>query len=441
MGVTPNSSIEAFKRKAATSDFQVGVLGLGYVGLPLAIQFAKSGFRVVGVDINSEKTEILNRGESYIDDVPGEEVASLVKSEKFRATDDLDVLSQLDSISVCVPTPLSKFREPDLSSVALAGEEIKNHLRKEQLVVLESTTYPGTTEEMFLPILEESGLKVGEDFFLAFSPERVDPGRRDFMIHNTPRVLGGVTESCLEAAMTVYGRAIETVVPVSSPKAAEMTKLLENTFRSVNIALANEVAFMCDRLGIPVFEVIRAAASKPFGFLPFFPGPGLGGHCLPIDPLYLSWKLKSLNYEARFIGLADEINRSMPTYLVNKITDALNRHSKPVNMARILLLGIAYKKDVDDTRESPALDILNALIVRNASVNYHDPFVPILDVEGIRMASVPLDDEVLSETDCAVIVTDHSQIDYERLVRSVPLVVDARDATDGFRHLGDVVTI
>lgn len=429
------------KKKAEQRRLRIGVVGLGYVGLPLAIRFAAAGYDVTGIELSEEKVAALGRGESYIDDVSREEIEAALASGRFRATTDLSALETVHSISICVPTPLSKFREPDLAAVREAGGSLSEHLQPGQLVVLESTTYPGTTEEMLQPLLESSGLKAGEDFFLAFSPERIDPGRQDFKVGNTPRVIGGVTPACTEAAKTVYAAAIEEMVLVSSPRAAEMVKMLENTFRSVNIALVNEVAMMCDRLEIPVFEVIQAAATKPFGFMPFYPGPGLGGHCVPIDPLYLSWKMRSLDYRARFIELAEEVNRSMPGYVLGKVFDALNRHRKAVNGSEILILGVAYKKDVDDVRESPAFDIIRGLIQQGAKVSYHDPFVPVFQYAENEMLSVAVDEATLGEFDCAVIVTDHTTVDYARIVASVPVVVDARNATAGLHHLGDVVTI
>ena len=433
--------LSELKTRAAGEDFTAAVIGLGYVGLPLAARFLEAGYRVLGIDLDRDKLSALERGESYVDDVDPTTIAEAIKSGRLVPTDQLERVSDADSISICVPTPLSKFREPDLASLLSVGRQLGRCLKPSQLVVLESTTYPGTTEEMLQPLLEVDGLKVGQDFFLAFSPERIDPGRTDFVVRNTPRVIGGVTPACTEAAVAVYSRAIDKIVPVSSSRCAEMVKMLENTFRSVNIGLVNEVAIMCDRLHIPVFEVIEAAASKPFGFMPFLPGPGLGGHCIPIDPLYLSWKMRTLDYRARFIELAEEINRSMPDYVVAKVSEALNRHRKAVNGAKILILGVAYKRDIDDVRESPAADVIRGLSVRGAVLCYHDPFVPQLQVHSLDLESIELDDERLRELDCAVIVTDHSGVDYRRVVATVPVVVDARNATAGFRDLGDVTTI
>jgi len=429
------------KARAAGDEFTAAVIGLGYVGLPLAIRFVEAGYRVLGIDLDRAKLNALERGESYVDDVPEGKVAAAIENGRLIPTDQLERVAEAGSISICVPTPLSKFREPDLAALVSVGQRLGGCLRKAQLVVLESTTYPGTTEEMLLPLLERDDLKVGRDFFLAFSPERIDPGRTDFTVGNTPRVIGGVTPACTEAAIAVYSRAIEQIVPVSSSRCAEMVKMLENTFRSVNIGLVNEIAIMCDRLDIPVFEVIEAAASKPFGFMPFLPGPGLGGHCIPIDPLYLSWKMRTLDYRARFIELAEEVNRSMPDYVVAKVFEALNRHRKSVNGARILILGVAYKRDIDDVRESPAADVIRGLSARGAELCYHDPHVPELHVHSLDLTSVPLTDELLQGLDCAVIVTDHSKVDYRRVVSTVSVVVDARNATAGFRDLGDVITI
>jgi len=409
---------------------QVGILGLGYVGLPLSVEFAAAGLPVVGFDLSSSKVEAVNRGESYIKDVPGERLAPLTRSGRLRATTDFEALGACDAVVICVPTPLSKTKDPDLSMVVEASKAIAARLRPGQLVVLESTTYPGTTEELILPILTEGGLRVGQDFFLAFSPERVDPGNGSFNTRNTPKVIGGFTAACSRMARALYGRAIDTLVPVSSPRAAEMVKLLENTFRSVNIGLVNEVALMCERLGIDVWEVIDAASSKPFGFMPFYPGPGLGGHCIPIDPFYLSWKLKTLNYRARFIELAGEVNSAMPEHVCSRIADALNDRCKSVKGSRILVLGVTYKKDIDDVRESPALDVLRILERRGARVGYNDPYVPHLELNETRLASQDLLPAV-READAVVIVADHSSYPYREIVEAAQVVVDTRNATRG----------
>lgn len=436
----PADLIDDIRKRVASRDIAVAVVGLGYVGLPLAHRFADVGFRVTGLDEDEDRVGRVNRGDSYIADVRSSALAEVVAEGRLRATRDDVALADADLISICVPTPLSKFREPDLSAVVKVGERIASRLRRGHVVVLESTTYPGTTEELLLPLLSASGLHPGEDFFLAFSPERVDPGREDYTISNTARVIGGVTPRCTRAAAAIYGAAIDPIVEVSSARCAEMVKMLENTFRSVNIGLVNEIALMCDRLGIPVFEVVRAAASKPFGFMPFWPGPGLGGHCIPIDPLYLSWKMRSLDYRARFIELAEEVNRSMPLHVVDKVFRALNSVGLPVRGSKVLILGVAYKPDVDDVRESPAIDVINRLQVLEADIRYHDPFVPRIEVGGREWRSMPLDD-ALRGADCGVIVTNHRAVDYERVVRECRVVVDARDATAGLRHLGRVTTI
>lgn len=407
----------------------VGVIGLGYVGLPLAVEFANAGFRVVGIDIDQRKVDAVNAKTSYIQDVATEEVAKLVEVGRLRATSDFSALKEIDAVSICVPTPLRKTKDPDISYIMAAVEEIVKYLHPLQLIVLESTTYPGTTDEAILPELLKTGLHVGKDFLLAFSPERVDPGNARFNTKNTPKVLGGVTPECLEIAKLLYEQAIGSIIPVSSTKSAEMVKLLENTFRSVNIGLVNEIAVMCDKLGVNVWEVIEAAATKPFGFMPFYPGPGLGGHCIPIDPYYLAWKMKTLNYNARFIELAGEINASMPEYVVNKVVDALNNLEKSVKGSRILLLGIAYKRDINDVRESPALDVFRILEKKGAIVCYNDPYIPKFAEDGISFASCALSEELLTSVDCVVLVTDHSSYDYQWLVERSKIFVDTRNAT------------
>ncbi len=418
----------------------VGVIGLGYVGLPLAVEFAEAGFNVVGVDPLTGKVERLNKGESYIPDVPTERVAKLVEAGRLRASTSYDDLREADAVLICVPTPLRKTKDPDMSYIYQATDALAKVVHKDMVIVLESTTYPGTTEEVIVPRLTgDNGLKVGEDVFIAFSPERVDPGNKKYGTHNTPKVVGGVTEACREVVVTLYSAAIEKVIPVSSPKTAEMVKLLENTFRAVNIGLVNEMAIMCDKLGVNVWEVIEAAATKPFGFMAFYPGPGLGGHCIPIDPLYLSWKLKALNYNARFIELASEINTSMPYYVVDKIADALNDDGKAVRGSKVAVLGVAYKKDIDDVRESPALDIIHLLREKGAEVSYHDPFIPSIRLDGGVMHSVDLTPEWLAEADCAVLVTDHTAFDWQWLLDHTDLLVDTRNATRGYSGKARVV--
>jgi UDP-N-acetyl-D-glucosamine dehydrogenase len=407
----------------------VAVLGLGYVGLPLAVVFAESGFKVTGIDPIAEKVDQIKAGKSYILDIEDAQISKLVKAGNLTATTDYSVLTDIDAVSICVPTPLRKTGDPDLSFILSVSESLKEYVHQGMVIVLESTTYPGTTREMILPKLEEdSNLKVGEDFFLAFSPERVDPGRKDWTTTNTPKVLGGITPTCLEVAKAWYSGALETVVPVSSAEVAEMAKLLENTFRMINIGMVNEMALMCDRLGVDVWEVIEAAATKPFGYMKFLPGPGLGGHCIPIDPLYLSWKLKTVNYSARFIELASEINTSMPRYTVTKIQDTLNTHKKALNGSKILVLGVAYKPDIDDLRESPALDIIHLLGQKGAQVSYHDPYIKALNHEEIKMQSVSDLDSAVKAADCVVIVTNHSNYDYKKILADANLIVDTRNA-------------
>jgi UDP-N-acetyl-D-glucosamine dehydrogenase len=425
-----NENRVRLEEKIRRGEARLGTLGLGYVGLPLSVEFAEAGLPVTGFDLSTGKVEAVNRGESYIKDVPTERLAAVVRAGRLRARADFELLSECEAIIICVPTPLGKTKDPDLTMVVEAARAISKHLHAGQLVVLESTTYPGTTEELIQPILEEGGLRAGESFFLAFSPERVDPGNARFNTRNTPKIIGGVTADCTQVARMLYAKAIDTVIAVSSTRAAEMVKLLENTFRSVNIGLVNEVALMCERLKVDVWEVIEAAATKPFGFMPFFPGPGLGGHCIPIDPLYLSWKLKMLNYRARFIELAGEINSGMPEYVVQRVADALNDRQKSVKGSHILILGVAYKRDVDDVRESPALDILKLLESRGAHVSYNDPHVPELKADGTTMRSEELLPAV-RRADLVVIVTDHGSFSYRDIVENAQVVLDTRNATKG----------
>jgi len=420
-----NNLLKKIKNRKA----RVGIIGLGYVGLPLAVEYAEEGFSVIGLDISKQKVAMVNSARSYIDDIPNDRLTGLVKSGKLTATFDPALIKRMDTVSICVPTPLSKTKDPDISYILSAVEWIKRYLHKEMLIILESTTYPGTTEDMILPLLESSGLKVGRDFYLAFSPERVDPGNPVFATKNTPRVVGGITPRCTKAAKLFYEQAIENVVPMSSTKAAEMVKLLENTFRAVNIGLVNEVALMCDRLDINVWEIIDAAASKPFGFMPFYPGPGLGGHCIPIDPHYLSWKLKSLNYYARFIELAGDINSRMPEYVVERIRRTLNNQSKSVKKSKILVLGVTYKKDIMDTRESPALDVIKLLHEEGARIYYNDPQVPEIRLNNLRLKSSRLTKSGLKSADLVVILTDHTSYDYQKIVDNAQLLFDARNAT------------
>lgn len=408
------------------------VIGLGYVGLPLAVEFARAGFGVLGIDIDERRRTALAGGQSYIADVPDTTVAALVHAGRLRPSPEIGPTDEPDTINICVPTPLGKTRDPDLSLVVSAARTVKDHLRPGMLIVLESTTYPGTTQEIIQPILEETGLKAGFDFFLAFSPERVDPGNRIWTTTNIPKVVGGLSTDCTELACALYGTTIDRVVRVSSPRAAEMVKMLENTFRAINIGVVNETALMCEGMGIDVWEVIEAAATKPFGFMPFHPGPGIGGHCLPVDPAYLSWKVRQTGIEARFIELAREVNEGMPHHVVEKIGDALNESGKAIKSASILLMGIAYKRDVSDIRESPALEVMSLLLRKGARVSYHDEHIPSLSGDswtgGLQMNSVPYTKELVVEFDCVVVLTDHAGIDYEDLAAHARLVVDTRNA-------------
>jgi UDP-N-acetyl-D-glucosamine dehydrogenase len=426
---------EELKRLVETKQARVGVIGLGYVGLPLAVEFARRGMRSVGFEVDARKADSINRGESYIPDVPSDALASVVSAERLHATTDFDELSACDAIIICVPTPLRKTKEPDISYILAAAEEITKRLRHGQLVILESTTYPGTTDEVLLPMFEAKGLKLDEDFLLAFSPERVDPGNPQFHTDNIPKVVGGCTDDSTEAAAALYGQIVKEVHPVTSARVAEAAKLLENTFRAVNIGMANEMARLCYHLGIDTWEVIRAAATKPFGFMPFYPGPGIGGHCIPLDPHYLSWKARQHGFDSRFIGLAEEVNSRMPEHVVTLVTDALNDDRKSLNGARVLVLGVAYKKDIDDVRESPALSIIDRLRAKGAEVRYHDPFVREVRFDdahtvagGAPLQSVALTDEEMRAADCCVIVTDHSNVDYKNVCALSKLIVDTRNA-------------
>jgi UDP-N-acetyl-D-glucosamine dehydrogenase len=426
---------EEIKSLIEKKQARVGVIGLGYVGLPLAVEFARKGLRAVGFEVDARKVELINRGESYIPDVPSDALAGVVSSERLHATVDFDELAACDAIIICVPTPLRKTKEPDISYILAASGEIQKRLRHGQLVILESTTYPGTTDEVLLPMFEEKGLKLDEDFLLAFSPERVDPGNPQFHTDNIPKVVGGCTDDSTEVAAMLYGQIVKDVHPVTSARVAEAAKLLENTFRAVNIGMANEMARLCYALGIDTWEVIRAAATKPFGFMAFYPGPGIGGHCIPLDPHYLSWKARQHGFDSRFIGLAEEVNSRMPEHVVALVTDALNEERKSLNGSRVLVLGVAYKKDIDDVRESPALSIIDRLRAKGADVRYHDPFVSEVRFDdahtvagGEPLQTVELTDEELRSSDCCVIVTDHSPVDYGRVCELSSLIVDTRNA-------------
>ncbi len=432
--VDPSASLTAadvLAEKIRSRTARVGVVGLGYVGLPLAVEYAEAGYHVTGIDLSEGKVARINAGDSYIGDVPSSAVEHLAGSGKLRATTDFSAIRDLDTINICVPTPLRKTKDPDMSYIVAATEEIAKYFHPGMLVILESTTYPGTTDELVLPMLEKSGLKVGTDFFLCFSPERVDPGNVKFQTKNIPKVVGGTTPACTSLGQLFYSQALETVVPVSSTQVAEMVKLLENTFRMINIGLVNEMAIMCDGMGINVWEVIEAAATKPFGFMPFFPGPGLGGHCIPIDPFYLSWKTKQSGIEARFIELAGYINGQMPHFVVTKVQNALNDVGKALKGSKVHIYGVAYKRDIEDVRESPALDIIHLLQKRGAIISFSDPHVPEIRLEnGTLLAQ---DSAALKTADCAVIVTDHASFDYKALVADAALIVDTRNALKSFK--------
>ncbi|MGI6250576.1 MAG: nucleotide sugar dehydrogenase [Anaerolineaceae bacterium] len=407
----------------------IGVIGLGYVGLPLAVTFAGSGFTVTGIDPDKAKVDMINSGESYILDITPSVLRKYTDTGKIRATTDYAVLSEIDAVAICVPTPLHKTGDPDMSYITSAGHDLAPYLHRGMVIILESSTYPGTTRELVLPALTaENDLVVGEDFFLAFSPERVDPGRTDWTTYNTPKVIGGITPACTEVACAWYSKALETIVPVSTAEVAEMTKLLENTYRMINISMVNELAQMCHRLGIDVWEVIDAADTKPFGFMKFSPGPGMGGHCIPVDPLYLSWKMKTINYNARFIELASDIDTNMPRYVVSRIQDALNRYKKAINGSQILVLGVAYKPNVNDLRESPALDIIHLLREKGAIVSYYDPHVPELNTDGIELTSEKDLASAAAEADMVAIITNHSKVDYAMLHEHAQVIFDARNA-------------
>ena len=415
------------KEKILEKKAQIGVVGVGYAGLPLAMEFARSGFKVHGIDVDDEKVKDLNEGKSHIEDVKDDILQFAIRAGCFEAHSDYEVVSELDCVILCVPTPLRQTKDPDISYIVNAAQAVKKHLHQDMLIVLQSTTYPGTTEEVVRAEFESEDVQIGKDLFLGFSPERIDPGNLKYTIKNTPKIVGGITPQCTEMAKTLYEQVIDRVIPVSSAAAAEMVKLLENTFRAVNIGLVNEIAIMCEKLGISVWEVIEAAASKPFGFMPFSPGPGLGGHCIPIDPLYLSWKLRMLNYNARFIELASEVNTQMPEYCVYRIVGVLNRNQKCVNGTKVLLIGLTYKQDVSDVRESPALDIMRLLEKGGAQVDYSDPYVAQLSVDDVVKKSVSLEPATVQEYDLLVMVTSHSDVDYAMIQKSAQLIFDARN--------------
>lgn len=425
------SKLQDLRGKIDAREARIGVIGLGYVGLPLAVELGEAGFRVTGFDVDASKIRTLSEGRSYIGDVETADLKAQIDAGHFEATSDFTKLAEVDVINICVPTPLRKTRDPDVSFIANAVEEIRKHLHEGQLIILGSTTYPGTTHEFVIPMLEDSGMVIGKDFSLAFAPERIDPANAKFKVQNVPKVVGGETALCTDLACAVFDTVFDTTVPVSSTQSAEMVKLLENTFRAINIGLANEIALMCEKLDLDVWEVIEAAATKPYGFMKFTPGPGLGGHCIPVDPAYLSWKMKSLNFPARFIELATEVNSGMPDHVVDRIAEMLNEDRLAVNGARILILGVAYKSSVDDMRESPALDVIAGLRARGGDIRYHDPYVAECEIVGERMKSVDLTDDELKSSDLVVVLTDHPNVDYERVVRVGPRVFDTRNATKG----------
>ncbi len=436
----PQRPSEVLLARIADRSLKVGLIGLGYVGLPLAVAFAQAGFEVVGVDLDAARVDLLHGGQSYIADVSTNSVAAHVRNGRLHASTDYDTLRKAEVIVICVPTPLRKTKDPDVSHIIDAVDQIARIGCAGKLIVLESTTYPGTTDEIILPRLSTAGALVGQDFFLAFSPERIDPGRQDYNLHNTPKIIGGSTSTCLEVSLAFYSTIVAQPVPVSSTATAEMAKLLENTFRAVNIGLVNEMALMCDRLGLNIWEVVEASATKPFGFMPFFPGPGLGGHCIPVDPHYLSWKLRTLDYRARFIELASEVNSAMPEFVVRKVTDALNDRAKPVRGSKILILGMTYKPNVADLRESPALDVLHLLRTKGAQATYHDPLVPSLESAGFLDRSITLSAAALNQADCVVVITNHDGYDWPWVARHAALIVDTRNALNGI-HGGNVVTL
>ena len=430
---TKTDAYLGLEAKIRTKTARFGVIGLGYVGLPLGLTLSDAGFNVTGIDIDTNRVRSILQGSSYITDISDKELQKAVSENRFRATTDLSEIRNLDAVSICVPTPLRKTKDPDMSYVIAAADAIAKELRPGQLIILESTTYPGTTEELILPALEAHGLRVGEDFFLAYSPERVDPGNGKYATKDIPKVVGGTTSRCVELAAMLYGSAMKQIVPVSSTRVAEMVKLLENTFRSVNIALVNEIALMCSHMKLDVWEVIKGASSKPFGYMPFYPGPGLGGHCIPIDPLYLEWKSKIDGFESRFIGLADKVNSGMPRFVVTRAMELLNDHGKAMRGSRVHILGVTYKKDISDSRESPAMEVIKLLTGLGAEVTYSDPYVPSLAVEGHNIECMRPGREVLAACDIAIIITNHTAFDYQEIIRNAPLVFDTRNATEGMK--------
>ncbi|MDD5679879.1 MAG: nucleotide sugar dehydrogenase [Candidatus Omnitrophica bacterium] len=433
--------LKKLEEKILQKKAKIGVMGLGYVGLPLAVDFAKKGFKVYGMDVDRDRIERLRRCKSYILDVPTSDIVKVINDKTLTVTADMGVIKKLDVIIICVPTPLDKAKEPDMSYIISAVKSIAKCVRRGQLVVLESTTYPGTTEEVMLPVLESYGLKEGKDFYLAFSPERIDPGNRKYKTSNTPKIVGGISRKSTEIAKLLYEQAIETVVPVSSARVAEMIKLLENTFRIVNIGLVNEIMLMCNKMGIDVWEVIEGAKTKPYGFMPFYPGPGVGGHCIPVDPLYLSWKARLRGFEARFIDLASFMNSRMPHHVVHKVMEELNNIGKPLKHSNILILGVAYKKDVKDLRESPALEIIDILLKNKALVSYYDPHLPYLKIRSLNLKCVKFNKDTFQKSDCVVLVTDHSNVDYKFVAKNSRLIVDTRNALKDIKYRKNIIKI
>ena len=433
--------LNKLKEKITSGRVSVGIIGLGYVGLPLAVTFAKQGIKVCGIDINKDRVIKLSRRHSYILDVPSSDLEDVMAKKLFSVTTDFSLIRKMDAVIICVPTPLYKTKEPDVSFIVASVKNIKKYMKRGQIVVLESTTYPGTTEEVMLPVLESGGLKEGRDFYLAFSPERIDPGNARYNTKNTPKIIGGISKTSTDMAKLLYEQIIDTVVPVSSSKVAEMVKLLENTFRIVNIGLVNEIMLMCNKLGINSWEVIEAAKTKPYGFMPFYPGPGVGGHCIPVDPIYLSWKARIHGFEARFIDLASYMNSRMPHYVVTKINEGLNDQEKPLKGSRVLVMGVAYKKDVKDLRESPALGIIDILFNKGACVSYYDPYLPYLKINGINMKRVKFDKSIFEKVDCVVIVTDHSNVDYDFLVKHSKFVVDTRNVLVNVKDRKNIILL
>jgi UDP-N-acetyl-D-glucosamine dehydrogenase len=429
------------KEKILAGTAKIGIIGMGYVGLSLAIGFAKKGFKVYGIDIDEDRIKRLNRNQSYIVDIPACEIADARKAKTFTATVDFSCIKSLDAVIVCVPTPITKAKEPDVSYIASAVKSIAKHAKRGQLIVLESTTYPGTTEEVMLPALESHGMKEGRDFYLAFSPERIDPGNKTYKVENTPKVVGGISEKSTEIAVALYSQVIENVFPATSSRVAEMVKLLENTFRIVNVSLINEIMIMCDRLDIDVWEVIELAKTKPYGFMPFYPGPGIGGHCIPVDPLYLSWKARMAGFEARFIDLASYVNTEMPHYVVSKIAGALNERGKPLKGAKILVMGVTYKKDVKDLRESPALDIADLLLDKGAYISYYDPFIPFLKIYNFDLKGVPFNKDVFKDSDCVLVLVDHTGVDYQFVAKHSKLVFDTRNVLKDVPNRRNIVKL